>query len=528
MWKKDGCLAGSAVLAVLLSALLFTSIFVSEMRVAVGSENVAVRMPPYGGVFKIGLNSDLQTLNPCRAMDVTSWKVLNMVYDTLSTTSRTTMEPIPWVAENWSEDTPDHLNWTVKIRQNVVWHDGEPLTADDVVFTYNFLKDVGRYVGALECLNWTPIQGATDRNETYYVGVQKVDTYTVKFNLVHPCATFTLDTLCVPLLPKHIWRDHWHDATVWDMNYNPTTGEANVIGCGPYKFKYWKQGVEARIERNQYYFMYVTLEDGNSYRAPFVDAVQFIVYKNLDALITALKQGTIDYIWTYLDPGWIPIVSQIPCTKIFSNQDLGYYYLGFNLMLPFEGYDNGTGYQPRDDENAPITYPSPEAGNDAGMPFRKAVSHCIDKDYIVSQLLQGYGTKGDSIVPPGLAYWYNDSLPQYPYNLTLAAQLLDEAHYSDVNGDGWREDYKGRVMDGPTENGQLDILTPPADYDPIRVEAGRRIASAVKQVGIKAETVPTNFGEIVDDVFVNRTFEMYVLGWRLGIEPTWVYDFFNS
>jgi len=529
MREKQESLVKGTALAVLMVLVIISSSFVSAERTGDAEHSTpAPKAWPYGGVFKIGFQSDLKSLNPCVASDVWSWNVIGLVYDTLARTSKDTMEPIPWVAENWSEDTPDHLNWTVKIRQGVKWHDGMPVTADDVVFTYNFFSVINRPHPWCDCIDWTPISGAADPNETYFEGVKKVDAYTVKFKLRSPCADFLNDVLGIPLLPKHIWRNHWNDATLWNMDYNPVTGEANVIGCGPYKFKYWKQGVEARIERNADYFMNVTLEDGNSYRAPFVDAVQFIIYKNMDAMVTALKQGTIDYIWWNIDPGWVPILLQIPGTRLFTNPDPGYQYVGFNLMLPFEGYDNGTGYQPRDDESEPVTYPSPEAGNDAGLPFRKAVSHCIDKDYIVSQLLQGYGTKGDSIVPPGLAYWYNDSLPQYPYNLTLAEQLLDEAHYSDVNSDGWREDYKGRVMDGPNNDGQIDILTPPCyDYPPW-YEAGKIIASAMKQVGIKAETVPTNFGEIVDDVFVNRTFEMYVLGWILSMEPTWVYDFFNS
>ncbi|MGC8912762.1 MAG: ABC transporter substrate-binding protein [Thermoplasmata archaeon] len=486
------------------------------------------RAPPYGGVFKIGFQSDLKGLNPCVVNDVWSWNVIGFVYDTLGGTSKATEEPIPWTAESWNEDTPDHLNWTVKIRQNVKWHDGNPLTADDVVFTYNFLMDVGRYVSSLESVDWTPIAGATDKNETYYEGVKKVDDYTVKFKLWRTNPTVLLDVMGIPLLPKHIWRYHWDDKTSWNMGYDPNTGTANVIGSGPFKFSYWKQGIEAKIERNPDYFWESTLEDGNTYKVPFVDAIQFIIYKNMDAMVTALKQGTIDYIWWSIDPGWVPVVSQIPGAKVFANADRGYYYLMFNMILPFEGYDTGTGYQPRSDENAPITYPNPDGGNDAGLPFRKAVSHCIDKEYIVTRLLQGFGTKGDSIVPPSYTYWYNDTLPQYPYSIDTAKSILDNANYKDVNNDGWREDYKGRTMDGPNNNGQIDILTPPADYDPIRAESGKMIANAMKQAGIKAESVPTSFGQIVDSVFVSRDFEMFILGWRLSLDPSWVYDFFNS
>jgi len=529
MKKKQESWIVSSALALVLVLVIVSTPFSGAVKASApeGSASTS-KVPPYGGVFKIGFQRDLWGLNPCIVNDVWSWNVIGFVYDSLAKTSKGTMEPIPWTAESWSEDTADHLNWTVHIRQNVKWHDGQPLTADDVVFSYNFLRDVGRYIPALECLNWTPISGAIDPNETYYWGVQKVDTYTVKFNLVHPNPTFLLDTLGIPLLPKHIWRYHWADKTTWNMDYNPSTGEANVIGSGPYKFRYWKQGIEARIERNADYFWESPLEDGNTYRTPFVDAIQYIIYKNMDAMVTALNQSVIDYIWWPMDPGWLPVVSQIPGTKVFRNPDLGYFYLEFNMILPFEGYDNGTGYQPRDNENAPITYPNPPGGEDAGLPFRRAVSHCIDKDYIVTQLLQGFGTKGDSIVPPALTYWYNDTLPQYPYNISLAAQILDDANYRDVNGDGWREDYAGRTMDGPNNNGQIDILTPPADYDPIRAESGKQIASAMKQAGIKAESVPTSIGQIVDSVFIYRNFEMFILNWGLGIDPSWVYNFFNS
>ncbi|MCX8173932.1 MAG: ABC transporter substrate-binding protein [Thermoplasmata archaeon] len=529
MKNKDRRWVVTAALAFVLVLVMIATPFSGAVSAKTPEKSApTAKAPPYGGTFKIGFQSDLKGLNPCVVNDVWSWNVIGFVYDSLGGTSKATEESIPWTAESWTEDTPDHLNWTVKIRQGVKWHDGQPLTADDVVFSYNFLMDVSRYVSSLESLDWTQIPGATDKNETYYEGVKKVDTYTVKFKLWRTNPTVLLDVMGIPLLPKHIWRNHWNDKTTWNMDYNPTTGEANVIGSGPFKFKYWKQGVEAKIERNEYYFWEATLEDGNTYKVPFVDAIQFIIYKNMDAMVTALKQGVIDYIWWSIDPGWVPVVSQIPGAKVFTNADRGYFYLMFNMILPFQGYDTGTGYQPRDDENSPITYPNPQGGQDAGLPFRKAVSHCIDKEYIVTRLMQGFGTKGDSIVPPSYTYWYNDTLPQYPFSVDTAKSILQAANYTDVNGDGWREDYKGRTMDGPNNNGQIDILTPPADYDPIRAEAGKKIAEAMKSAGIKAESVPTSFGQIVDEVFVYRNFEMFILGWRLGLDPGWVYDFFNS
>ncbi|MEM3493917.1 MAG: ABC transporter substrate-binding protein, partial [Thermoplasmata archaeon] len=509
------------VVCALLLAASFSSSAAPDTRVAGGKSKGAT---PYGGVFKIGFMSDVKALNPCVPNDVWSWAVLDLIYESLSVPSKQTGEPIPWIAENWTMDTEDGLNWTVRIRQGIKWHDGMPLTADDVVFSYNF--QITNYPCGFNhfCIDLTPLPGATDRNETYYNGIQKVDTYTVKFVLWKRCSTFFSHCLAIPILPKHIWRNHWDDKTSWNMDYNPVTGEANVIGSGPFKFKYWKQGVEVKIERNPDYFAKTILEDGNQYRAPFVDAIQIFIYQNMDAMVTALKQGAIDYIWWSIDPSWIPVISQISGTKVFVNADRGYYYLGFNLMHPFEGYDEGTGYQPRHDENDPITYPNPQAGNDAGLAFRRAVAHCIDKDYIVSQLLQGLGEKGVSVVPPSYSLWYNDSLPQYPYNITRAKAILDAANYNDTDADGWREDYTGRKMGG----GQIEILTPPVYYDPVRAEAGKLIANAMRLAGINAVSQPTAFGEIVDSVFVNRTFEMFILGWRLGPEPDWLYDFFHS
>ncbi|MEM3566983.1 MAG: ABC transporter substrate-binding protein, partial [Thermoplasmata archaeon] len=520
--KKICVLSGAIILSMLVLALLSSPVVIGKSE-----KTQILRSPPYGGVYKIGMLSDVKNLNPCVANDVYSWYLLDLVYDSLSRPDETQM-PVPWVAESWWETTPDHMNLTVRVRQGLSWHDGQPLTADVVVFTYNFLMDVGRYAMALEAIDWTPLPGAIDRNETYYVGVQKVDTYNVSFKLWRPDAAFFLDALGVPLLPKHIWRNHWEDKTTWNMDYNPSTGTANVIGSGPFKFKYWYQGVKASVERNPSYFWQIRLEDGNIYTAPFLDEIQFLLYGNIENALDALNAGNIDYILTPqgLDPSRVPFLAQIPGVKVFTNDYPGYFYLMFNMMLPYQGYDEGTGYQPRGFETDPITYPDPQAGEDAGLPFRKAVAHCIDKEFIVSHLLQGFGVKGDSIVPPFYSFWYNDTLPQYDYNITTAVSILEAANYRDVNGDGWREDYAGRVMDGPNSNGQIDILT--LDYDPVRARAGEMIAEALKAAGVKAEAVTTSLGQIVDSVFVYREFEMFILGWRLGLDPIWVYDFFNS
>jgi hypothetical protein len=156
-----------------------------------------------------------------------------------------------------------------------------------------------------------------------------------------------------------------------------------------------------------------------------------------------------------------------------------------------------------------------------GLPFRQAFAHLIDKATIVRTLLQNYGVIADGTVTPANPFWYNGTLPKYAYDPAQAALILDSAGWTDTDGDGWRE--FPRLGDT-----QFEILTPQADYDPIRASAGAMIASAARSIGVNVISKPTAFGAIVAAINAHD-FDLFILGWRIGgTDPDYLFSFFHS
>ncbi|MBK5100041.1 MAG: ABC transporter substrate-binding protein, partial [Desulfobacteraceae bacterium] len=230
-----------------------------------------------------------------------------------------------------------------------------------------------------------------------------------------------------------------------------------------------------------------------------------------DAAVLALKKGSIDMFWWGIQPGYLDDLRKQKEIQIFSNEKSALYYMGFNVRKP-----------PFSDAN-----------------LRRAVAMLIDKDFIISRILQGYGTKMWSIVPPGNRFWHCQDVPRYGEGLSKAErikkahEILRQAGYTwdvpPVNERG--EVTRGKEMRLP--NGKpmekFTILTPPADYDPHRAMSGMMIQEWLRAVGMPAYSKPMAFGALIQQVKARREFDSFILGYgSLSLDPDYVRNFFHS
>src|SRR5881628_2147235 len=306
--------------------------------------------------------------------------------------------------------------------------------------------------------------------------------------------------------------------------------DQDVIGAGSYKFVHWEAGNFVKLDRNLDYFTadatvrakYPTNLD---LRVPKVDSIIYRLYRNVQATVFALQAGSLDFIdWT-VPPDQVAPITGDPNVGLKSSADAGFFYQSFNFeRLPF-GYIN-----PAQGSNAP--------NNDVGRPFRLATAYATDKRTIVTSLLQNFGVAGHTVVSPTNTLYYNASAPRYDFNLGVAASILDAAAADAFYGaQGYGLDPAGACL--PDGNGcrslpgigtrQIDMLTPQADYDPIRASAGTLIAQNMRQIGVNLNSKATAFGAIVDALNA-RNFDMWILGWSLTgyVEPGYVESFFHS
>ena len=302
---------------------------------------------------------------------------------------------------------------------------------------------------------------------------------------------------------------------------------ADVIGHGPFTFAQWVPGIEASVRR--YDGFYTGVEGTTVYDAqlasiltlPTIEGIRYKVYKTTQLGVFALQAGEVDFYHWNVGAEFVPDLLKIQEIAVESNAEPGFFYLAYNLRDSPWGYEN----------NNP--------NNDVGIGFRQAVSHLVDKRSIVQNLLQNFGVIGHGTVSPANTFWYNDNIPKPGFDLAAARAILDDlatpggtytipGYSLDPAGSCNKDNDAGcrsLPVIGKTE---FEILTPQADYDPIRASAGAMIADAMRQVGINAVSRPTAFGEIVSRIGIHD-FDLYILGWRItGTDPDYLFSFFHS
>jgi len=458
-------LAGFAVLLTVMSAFAFLP---AKAVSAAANEDV----------LYIAMQQDIPDFNNYNLGTNSVWKahVINNCFEGLSATDFD-LNTIKLLAEDWTFDEVA-LTVDVTIRQGVKFHDGTTMTSADVYFSYLMARDGTTYADRI-------IQ-AFDQNDDDVVNetemkegliVDEDDEYHVTFVMAKQYGQFFTSTLSVPIVPKHIWEDHVDADSKVDITWGNDV--AATIGTGPWKYD---SGV------SNSYRVVKTFDDywGKDFVTPagmptfprVLDTLYFKIYSNLDTAILALQGGDVDYIAWTVTSGRVPALQSDPNIGLEYMSDSGYFYLAFNMKK--EPMNNLT--------------------------FRKAVSHMIDKNQIVDIYMGGFGQAGSAAVSPFFGEWYNPAVEKYPFDIALAEEMLDDAGYIDVNGDGWRELPGGDLMD------KITLLCPPADYDPVRIRAGQMIATNMRLAGINVEAKAIDFNTLVAKLTA-FDYQMLELGW---------------
>ena len=296
---------------------------------------------------------------------------------------------MPHIMTGWEVDEDDDqiLIATFATDKGITWHDGHPLTIDDILFTFEYRKTI-----------------LTDSLAISIESIEKIDETTLKMAFTTTAFTFinNLASGAMCVYPKHIWENITDPKTY--------TGADAAIGCGPYK--YTGSDKDAQI----LYF-----EAVNSYFKGelTVKKVSVRSYGSTDSLILALKSGEVDAMNNYsssLDASAAPSVTGIEGLDPGESINISNYQLTF-------GYNR----TPTDD-----------------LQFRKATRYALDYTVLASAI--GGEIPGTGIIP-STCLGYDSSLPKLEQDIELAKSILDEAGYIDINNDGYRELPSGEPMD---------------------------------------------------------------------------------
>ncbi len=330
-----------------------------------------------------GMTSEPVILNPILSTGTPAGFVNNRVFASLVRADEN-LQMEPYVAEDW-EFSEDGLEWIFQLRDDVYFHDGEQLTADDVVYTYMAILHED-YTG-VRATTYEPIEE-----------VVAVDDLTVKFVLKRPHAPLLSD-LTMGIMPSHLLADE-PIAQLRELDFN-----MKPIGAGPFVFEEWRSGEYIVLSRNPDFFL-----DG-----PYLEQVRIRFYGDEQVMLTALEAGDIDYIGS-IPPDDIDRVMQEYDDKLefFERQNNGYSYIGLKQTHPI-----------LEDHRV-----------------RQAMAYGINRRTVVDDVLNGYGTVMNANVPP-FSWAYNPDLTDYEYDPDQAIELLEKAGWTEIGDDGIRRNADG-------------------------------------------------------------------------------------
>jgi len=447
--------------------------------------------------IKIGLLEEPKTTNIWRGSDASSNRILSLIYQPLYIRDPETLDFVPWLAASDPVYDEATLSYRITLR-NAKWSDGSPLTSADVAFTAKVIQEfkIPRFYS-----NWDFIKA-----------VETPDDQTILFYLHTPQATFLSRTLTTPIVSKKEWD---YLITEFNRTESPLTALLNhriekPLSNGPYNLKEWKQGAYLHLKRNDLFFgKGKTIQ--NRLLGPYLDGMIFKIFGTSDTAILALKKGDIDMFWWAIQPGYLEDLQKAKDIRIHSNEKSALYYLGFNVRKP------------------PL--------NDIHL--RQAIATLIDKEFILARLLQGHGVRMDAIVPSGNPYWHCPDVTLYGNGLSRDERIKQAYTILKTTGYSWERppvDDSGKAVNGkgmkdPHGNPlhTITILAPPADYDPIRAQAGIFIQEWLRRVGIPVQVKPVASSSLSEQVQVRRKFDAFIHGYgNLSLDPDYVRSFFHS
>ena len=325
-----------------------------------------------------------------------------------------TFELKPGLATDW-QVADDQKTWTVTLRQGVKFHDGVEFTADDVVFTYTaaMADDLASQAGAYI----KSIVGSASN-------IEKVDDYTVKFNLPTPYAYFPSIVLGYSILPKHVlenvpyteWRSHPFNTCVGSYTANGQTFHG-PIGTGPYMYESYDSTTFANtLTRFDDYWNAQALTDAGEFE---IQNLVVVFIEDSDPAITALKNGEVDLLDSqyHLQTKLGSILE--PWGAAVTYDAFGVQEMGVNMQHPILG----TGV------DTPLGQEDPSRAAEAARYVRQALSHLIPRQDIIDTILAGYGSPGVTTAITTVTEGYDSSLQPYSYDLQLAKSLLAAAGY---------------------------------------------------------------------------------------------------
>jgi peptide/nickel transport system substrate-binding protein len=469
------------------------------------------RLLPHANQLTLTTLSDPKTFNYALVQEFPNIGLF--AYEGLTRENGITGAIEPALAESW-QIAPDHQRITFKLRSGLRWSDGEPLTADDVVFTYDRII-------------FNP-KIPTDASDSLRIGparqfpqVRKLDQQRVEFILPQPFAPFLRTASGPPtdvaILPKHKLEQavntngtdgNLQFISTWGADTSPT----EIVVNGPYRIASYVAGQRMVFERNPYYWRKAEQgqtehkprspnpASGNS--LPKIDRIIWQIVESPDTQLLNFRSGDLDVLGDVrpLRPEYFSLLKRESAKRnlrvLNGGPWSGTTFLSFNLN------------RGKNAQGQPLVDPIKSAWFNS-LDFRQAIAFAINRQQMVNSTFRGLGVIQNSPVSVQSPYFAGKGLPTYDYDPDRAEQLLLEA--------GFYYSPEHKLFDADGHQVRFNLLTN-SENKP-RVAMGAQIKQDLKAIGIQVDFNPIAFNTLVDKLTVSRDWDAHMIGFTGGVDP---------
>ncbi|HZQ46752.1 MAG TPA: ABC transporter substrate-binding protein, partial [Verrucomicrobiae bacterium] len=376
----------------------------------------------YGGRLVMAEIGDPKSFNPITANEMSSIDIIRSMFAGLVSFDWPSQEVTPGLAASWSV-APDKKTWTFNLRHGLLWSDGQPLTADDVVFTWDVIYNP-------DIINVTVDQF---RIHGKNFQVTKVDDYTVQVITPEIYAPFLEAFGGVPIIPKHKLEKAVAEKR-FSAAYGIDARPEDIVGCGPFRLREFKPAQFTLLERNPYFCEV----DKKGQRLPYLDNVIYTVAPNMNTISLRFLRGECD-VNERVGPDEYDHYKEEAGKGHFQFFDLG---VGPETL--FFWFNENTGSDPKSGK------PYVDAKKlkwFRNQKFRQAVAYGIDRQSIVNAIYAGRAKPNYGFITAANPKWQNTNVMTYPYDLDKAHALLADIGIKDRDAEGYLKDADGNTIE---------------------------------------------------------------------------------
>lgn len=434
-----------------------------------------VEVGKFGGTFVSStIGEGPKTFNPFNTKDNISAQMSEIMYDGLVTTDVVTGKTIPKLAKSFSVNGKEYI---VNLRHGLKWSDGKPITADDVVFTWQNIIFDG--FGNTSTRDSVMIDGKIPT-------VEKIDDYTVKFVTPEPFAPF-LRMLSSPIAPKHIFQPAVNRGREYfDGFLSTNTNPKEFVTSGAFRLKEYVPAQRVVFERNPNY--YEINKDGK--KLPYLDKLVYLIVGDINNQVLKFEGGELDEI--SLQGANVARFKEMEKHSDFTvfniGPDTGTMYLSMNMNN--RKNEKGKYYV---DQKKQVWFQDKN--------FRQAVDYAIDRKNMVFNIANGLGYP--LFTPETLnSIFLNKKLKPYDKNTEKSKELLKKS--------GFTWDKAGHLIDKFGNHVEFDLYTNAGNTE--REAIGVMVKQDLEDLGMKVNFKPIEFNSLVNKLMASLDWDMVIMG----------------